>query len=148
MDVSGWSVGLGIGAVAAAAAAWAWFRQRRLVAELARRLEESEHSRMDLEAHALQVDDRLASMAEVLARQQAAMTAARVLPNTTATTATATVQALLLHLGEPAPVAIDGPASEWIDTEPSSGPHEALLDGPHPAFAETMPAELATLPVR
>jgi len=148
MDVSGWLVGLGIGAVAAAAATSAWFRQRRLVAELARRLEQSEHSRMDLEAHAHQVDNRLASMADVLARTQAAMTAARVLPAATGK-APASIQALLQHLGDTAPVVVDGPAAcEWIDTEPSEAPEDTHHDSQHPAFAETMPAEFASLPDR
>jgi hypothetical protein len=144
MDVSSWSVGVGIGAVAAAAAGWAWLRQRRLAAELGRRLEESEHSRLDLVAHAQQVDDQLASMADALARQQAAL--ARVAPG--AGTPAAPVEALLRHLGDTAPVVAAPTDSGWLDTEQSAACNDADDDGPHPAFAETMPVEFDTLPQR
>lgn len=138
MDMSGWLVGAGIGAVAAAAAAWAWHRQRQQLAELAQRLEASEHSRLDLEAHAQQVDGQLASMAQALAHQQAAWNSARALPaEAVAAVPNTAVQALLQHLGDNGPVVID-PQAEWIDTEPSSDADET---SPYPAFAETLPAE-------
>ena len=140
MDASGWLVGLGIAGLAAAAGAWAWFRQRRVVAELAHRLEESEHSRMDLEAHAHQVDNELASINEALARQQAALSTARMLPGATSA-AVSPVQALLLHLGDTAPVASDPAASDWPDTEASMGMDDPHQDSQHPDFAETLPGE-------
>lgn len=145
MDVSDWSVGLGIGALAASAAAWAWHRQRRLVAELARRLEASEHSRIDLQAHAHQIDDRLAMLTEALARQQAALTPVLARPGASA----GPIQDLLHHLGDSGPAAYGRPTGQWIDTQPS-----ATLENRddqrarHPAFAEAMPAPLASLPHR
>ena len=95
---------------------------------------------MDLEAHAHQVDNELASINEALARQQAALSTARMLPGATSA-AVSPVQALLLHLGDTAPVASNPTASDWPDTEAFMGLDDPHQDSQHPDFAETLPGE-------
>ena len=124
-----------VATVAVLAATWAWQRQRRQMAALQRRLEASEHSRLDLQAHVQQVDDQLASVAEKLSYQQLAMSS---VPNA----GEAAEAALLKHLGDPGRAADSG----WIDTEPS--PVAGDTEPAYPAFAETQPVELTELPGR
>ena len=124
-----------VSAVAALAAAWAWQRQRRQMAALQQRLEASEHSRLDLQAHVHQVDGQLASVTEKLSRQQPAMSPAL-------NAGDAAEAALLKHLGDPGRAADSG----WIDTEPSAVADDA--EPAYPAFAETQPVEFTELPGR
>jgi hypothetical protein len=131
------AVGLAVAAFAGLAAAWAWRRQRQLAAELLQRLEASENSRLDLQAHVQEVDNQLASVTQALSRGAAVPA----VPLSSATGATdAAERALLAHLGDPDAATDSG----WIDTEPLP-PATAADEPDFPAFAETQPIDLNDL---
>ncbi len=143
---------LGLGAAGAAlliiAIAVAFWEHRRHLAEMRQQLAWSENTRDLLQAHAKDVDARLATLSATLNSQlltgtphaAAATPAAAALPFAVQTPPRASAPAGTAAVAMAA--AQSAVTQQWIDTEPMVLTSQ-VLEGPVPDFDPTMPAELS-----
>lgn len=144
---------LGLGAAGAAllviAIAVALWERRRHMAEMRQQLAWSENTRDLLQAHAKDVDAKLATLSAALHAQLLVPPNAGAVTEVAKTATAATVPVAAPRFKSPAGTARVAMAAaqsavkqQWIDTEPMVLTSQ-VLEGPAPDFDPTMPAELS-----